>query len=383
MAILDDRDTSTQQKVEYGEKGGTEASNAPTAVPSLPDWTMDPNNPMNWSAIRRWTIIGLLVASNMIASISSTAFEPALPSLMSSLHSDNPSLASFAISIYSLGYVLGPLLAAPASEIWGRRYVLYFSFVAYSVTLVVCSISRNLALFIVFRAIQGFAGIGFVLLGPAVVADLMPVERRGLSLSIMSAGPVVGPTLGPVIGGFIDEHTTWRWIFWSTLIALGAIFPVVLIVFKETYGPVIQAQQNAQTQTRTEDQPIISNALALAWTRPLKLLFLAPIVPLLGFYSAMTHSIAFICFATVGTVFADEYDFTPAQSGMAYFGLTVGFLFCQITLGHFSDWYIKRISSKHGGTIRPEDRLPPIIIGATLLPIGLFWYGWSLEAHTH
>ena len=26
---------------------------------------------------------------------------------------------------------------------------------------------------------------------------------------------------GPVIGGYIVEDTTWRWIFWSTLIAVG------------------------------------------------------------------------------------------------------------------------------------------------------------------
>lgn len=110
---------------------------------------------------------------------------------MSSLHFHSPSLASFTISIYSIGYVLGPLLVAPISEMWGRRYVLYFSFVAFSVGLAVCGASEDLVLFIFFRAVQGFAGIGFVLMGPAVVADIMPKERRGLSLSVMSAGPVV------------------------------------------------------------------------------------------------------------------------------------------------------------------------------------------------
>lgn len=163
------------------------------------------------------------------------------------------------------------------------------------------------------------------------------------------------------------------------------MFPVALLIFRETYDPVLQARRKEVSEKVTsvrQGQLNIGNALALAWTRPLKLLFLAPIVPLLGLYSAVTHSIAFICFATVGTVFADEYGFGPGQSGMAYFGLTSGFIFCQISLGHFSDWYIRRVSLKHRGT-KPEDRLPPIFIGATLLPIGLFWYGWSLEAHTH
>ena len=87
--------------------------------------------------------------------------------------------------------MLGPLIVAPISEIYGRIYILYPAYVIFMVSLAVCGVSENFALFIVFRAIMGFAGIGFVLLGPAVVADLMPVEKRGLALSIMAAGPVV------------------------------------------------------------------------------------------------------------------------------------------------------------------------------------------------
>ena len=74
---------------------------------------------------------------------------------------------------------------------FGRLYVFFPSYVIFLVSLAVCGASENFALFIVFRAIMGFAGIGFVLLGPAVVADLIPVEKRGSALSVMAAGPVV------------------------------------------------------------------------------------------------------------------------------------------------------------------------------------------------
>ncbi len=110
---------------------------------------------------------------------------------MSSLHSHSSALASFTVSIYAIGYVLGPLLVSPVSETYGRRYVLFPAYVLFMVSLAVCGASESLPLFVVFRAVMGFAGIGFVLLGPAVVADLMPVERRGMALSVMAAGPVV------------------------------------------------------------------------------------------------------------------------------------------------------------------------------------------------
>lgn len=187
---------------------------------SSQSWLTDLQNPMNWPSLRKWMIVWLLVITTLISSICSTAFEPALPALTSSLKSHSPALASFTVSAYTIGYVLGPLVVAPVSEIYGRIYVAFPAYLIFMLSLAVCGASESFALFIVFRVTMGFAGNGFLLLGPAVVADLMPVEKRGLALSIMAAGPVVGPTLGPVMGGYIVENTTWRWTFWSTLIAV-------------------------------------------------------------------------------------------------------------------------------------------------------------------
>ena len=35
----------------------------------------------------------------------------------------------------------------------------------------------------------------------------------------------------------------------------------------------------------------------------------------------------------------------------------------------------KKAFEMHGKPV-PEERLPPMIIGAIVLPIGLFWFGW-------
>ncbi|KAL9630409.1 MAG: hypothetical protein Q9164_006430 [Protoblastenia rupestris] len=162
------------------------------------------------------------------------------------------------------------------------------------------------------------------------------------------------------------------------------MFLITAPLLKETYGPVLQARKKARSEEDigVTQQTDIRKALKLAWIRPFKMLFLSPIVPLLGFYTAITNSYAMVCFATVGTVFQDEYKFSAGQSGMAYFGLTAGFIFCQVTLGHFSDRHIKKMEAQHGDR-KPENRLPPIFIGAFLLPVGLFWYGWSLQYHAH
>ncbi|ESZ98417.1 hypothetical protein SBOR_1198 [Sclerotinia borealis F-4128] len=331
------------------------------------NWLSDPQNPINWSSMRKWTTVYLLVITNFIAATCTSAFEPALPSIMADFHSTNDSIASLTISIYTIGYCLGPLVVAPMSELYGHVTVIYPGYIGFMLALAVCGSSRSLLLFIVFRAIMGFAAITFVLMGPAIVADLIPRERRGFALSIMSAGPVVGPTIGPVIGGYIVENISWRWTFYSTLIAFGVLFLLSLVILKETYGPVAKNPRDA---------------LKAAWIRPFKMLFLSPIVPFVGFYSALSNAYGMICFATLGTVFQNNYSFTPGQSGLAYFGLMFGFLFCQLTLARFSDRYMLHLETKHHDK-KPEYRLPPMFIGAFLLPIGFFWYGWSLEFHTH
>ena len=162
------------------------------------------------------------------------------------------------------------------------------------------------------------------------------------------------------------------------------MFITALSIFKETYGPVLRARKIAKEEKDlgTTEQKTPGKVLKAAWIRPLKMLFRTPIVPLLGLYTAITNAYASICFATVGTVFQNEYHFSPGQSGLAYFGLTAGFIFCQVTLGRFSDRHIIRMEAKHGDK-KPEYRLPPVFIGAFVLPVGLFWYGWSLEYHTH
>ena len=112
-----------------------------------------------------------------------------------------------------------------------------------------------------------------------------------------------------------------------------------------TYGPVLLALKEAKSakDIGVQHEIDLRRTFKLAWTRPIKMLFLSPIVPLLSIYTAITNSHATNCFATVGTVFQDEHKFSAGQNGIAYFGVTAGFVFCQVTLGNFSDQHIKKM----------------------------------------
>ena len=56
--------------------------------------------------------------------------------------------------------------------------------------------------------------------------------------------------------------------------------------------------------------------------------------------------------------------------------MAAGLLLCRLVL----DKHIRKQKSKPGG-MKPEHRLPPMVLGGLVLPAGLFLYGWTAQAH--
>lgn len=58
-------------------------------------------------------------------------------------------------SVFLLGYVFGPLAAAPMSEKYGRKGVLTGCFGIYSLALLCCAVSPNFGALVFFRLMMG------------------------------------------------------------------------------------------------------------------------------------------------------------------------------------------------------------------------------------
>lgn len=114
--------------------------------------------------------------------------------------------------------------------------------------------------------------------------------------------------------------------------------------------------------------------------RPFRMLR-SPIVFLTSAYAAVCYGYLFLLFTTFTIVFEEQYGFSGGIAGLSYLGVGVGLLFGVLVFRLFSDKLVKVLSQ--GGEMKPEYRLPIMIFLSPLLPIGLFWYGWSAKAHTH
>jgi MFS family permease len=108
------------------------------------------------------------------------------------------------------------------------------------------------------------------------------------------------------------------------------------------------------------------------------MLLFSPIVLVLSTYMGVVYGYLYLLFTTITPVFEEQYHFSQGNVGLAFLGIGIGSLVGLVLFGLASDRILKHMSAK--GEMKPEYRLPPLVLGGFLIPIGLFWYGWSAEA---
>lgn len=152
----------------------------------------DPANPQNWSNKLKWTNIGILSIITLITPLASSMFAPGVPECMAEFKSSSQTLATFVVSVYLLGFCIGPLIIAPLSEIYGRLWIYHccnFGFIVFTVT---CAVAPNLNALIAFRFFAGCFGVSPLTIGGGTIADLMVQEKRGGAMAIWAMGPLLG-----------------------------------------------------------------------------------------------------------------------------------------------------------------------------------------------
>jgi multidrug resistance protein len=174
----------------------------------------DQQNPMNWPSWKKWSQIAVLSYITFITPLASSIFAPGVPEVMKAFHSNSVTMATFIVSVYLLGFTLGPLFLAPLSEIYGRYWVYNINNILFTIFAIACALAKDLGQLIAFRFLNGIAGVAVLTIGAGSIADMMPVEKRGKAMAIWAMGPLVGPVVGPLGGGFLTQAKGWRWVFW-------------------------------------------------------------------------------------------------------------------------------------------------------------------------
>jgi multidrug resistance protein len=369
----------------------------------------DPRHPYQWPQIRKWTHVIIFSTIEFVTPLASMMFAPVVPQVARAIGHDEITRTTLAVSIYVLGFIVGPLVFGPLSQLYGRMIVYRMTVVIYLCMSVGCALSTSIAMLTAFRFFGGCFGAAPIVIGGAAVADMFPVERRGRPLAVYSVGPFLGLTTGPIFGGLIDYYSSWRWIFWSLSIAAGILSVCTFAILRETHAPtILRHLQNPHSAPwlfksvpiTKPSSPVtpknhLLQVLLPAFYSPIRITFSTPLLFLLFVSNALFTGIMNILFTTLGATYQSRYHFSTRSAGLAYLGIGTGGLIAAIILGKTSDklgaFLSKRCTPSpftSGPTISSAStdqaryRLPPIILGALLTSTGLLWYGWTLQSHT-
>lgn len=125
--------------------------------------------------------------------LAATMFASSASQLVAEFHITNSIIAAMTVSIYVLGFAIGPLILAPLSECYGRQIVCLICNFVYIGFTAGCAFSIDVKMFLVFRFMCGCAASGPMSIGGGVVADLTPPEQRGKAMALIALGPLLGP----------------------------------------------------------------------------------------------------------------------------------------------------------------------------------------------
>jgi len=164
----------------------------------------------------------LIGGLSMVGPISTDTFFPAFHAMEKALHVDAWQLQQV-LTAYMVPFAFASLVHGPLSDAIGRRPVMIWGMVLYTVGGVACTLAPNYEALIAARMLQGAtAGVG-VVIGRAVVRDLYEGARAQHLMSMTTMIFSIAPAVAPIIGGWAHVAFGWRAVF-AIMVICGVIF---------------------------------------------------------------------------------------------------------------------------------------------------------------
>ncbi|GAA5863585.1 hypothetical protein JCM3774_006537 [Rhodotorula dairenensis] len=358
--------------------------------PNKVDWEEDdPHNPQNWSVKYKWLVVILCAQATLVVTFASSAPSSATRQVAQDFNAGTE-VAELTTALFLAGYVAGPLLWAPLSEMYGRRPIFVLSLAVFVIFQIGCALAQNIWTLIICRFFAALFASSPLVVAGGVVADVFDPVRRGDAMSLFSASVFLGPVLGPIIAGFtvMNQSLRWRWVYaWIAFWGLGS-WILLAIFLPETYHPVLLKQRAERLR---KDHPeehgekyaeleradfslhsIITRTLA----RPLVMLVVEPIMLTVTIYLSVVYGLLYGLFSVIPIIFQQTRGFNPGESGLVFIGVGIG-----TTIGAATSVWTQRgypeLLRKWHGHPPPEHRLFGAMLAGPFLILGIFWLGWT------
>lgn len=346
----------------------------------------DPENPKNWSKPYKWWCTMVVAFTCFVVAFNSAVITADLEGVMETFHVSQE-VALLTITMFVIGFGVGPLAFAPASEMFGRKPVYIITIGLAVIFEIPCAVAQNIGTLLVCRLIDGIAFSAPMTLVGGTLADLWRNEERGVPMAVFSAAPFIGPAIGPLAGGFLGDAAGWRWLYWIQLILAGVSWGLLTLTIPETYAPAILTKRAKKLRKETGDSRYVTEQeidkrpfgeqLWIFLIRPLQLLFLEPIVFLISLYMSVLYGLLYMFFVAYPIVYVEGKGWSEGSTGLMFIPLALGVVMSAACAPFVNKHYLSICARYPDGKPPAEARLIPMMFSCWFIPIGLFIFAWT------
>lgn len=154
----------------------------------------DPGNPKNWSRRKRWVIT---VAGSMLtftvtfaSSIFSVAINP-----VAEEYNIGTVTSTLGVSLFLVGFILGPIIFGPMSEAYGRKIPLLSGFVIFAIFQIPVAVAQNVETIMLGRFLSGFAASSPLAVVGGLMSDVWEPIDRAYAICCFASGGFAGPVV--------------------------------------------------------------------------------------------------------------------------------------------------------------------------------------------
>jgi DHA1 family inner membrane transport protein len=166
-------------------------------------------------------LLWLLMLTQFTLIMDFMVMMPLGPQIMHALHI-SPAQFAAAVSAYSICGGLSGLLAATYIDRFDRRKLLLAMYALFAVSNLACALADSYALLLASRAFAGISGgvLGSIIM--AIIADVIPAQRRGAATGTVMTSFAIASVIGVPVGVLLGAHFHWSAPFWL-LVALSLL----------------------------------------------------------------------------------------------------------------------------------------------------------------
>lgn len=177
-------------------------------------------------------LLAVLMPAMLATVIASDMVNLVLPSIGAEFGASEAQLA-WVVTGFLLAFSVGIPLYGRISDRASLRRLFAIALLVYAAGSLTCALAPDLPVLVLGRIVMGAGAAGIPVLSITAVTRLLPAEKRGMGIGVVSSAAGIGTAAGPAVGGGIGQLLGWQPLFWLMLAVAAVLLPVVLRVLPD------------------------------------------------------------------------------------------------------------------------------------------------------